>query len=127
MHDFHQNLIKTNFDAELLFTDIDSLTYEIKSENGYGKFFKWKELFVFSNYRKDSKIFDETNEKVIGKMKDEFGGVSVEEFAGLKSKIYYLKKIDGKVSNAAKEVSITTGFNNFTDVLFGKKIYQTQN
>ena len=30
MHDFHYNLIKNNFDAELLFTDTDSLTYEIR-------------------------------------------------------------------------------------------------
>ena len=38
-------------------------------------FFKRKDLFDFRNYSKDSKFFDETNEKVIGKMKDEFGGV----------------------------------------------------
>ena len=31
MYDFHDNFIKKNFDAELLFTDTDSLTYEIKS------------------------------------------------------------------------------------------------
>ena len=33
MYDFHCNFIKKNFNAELLFTDTDSLTYEIKSEN----------------------------------------------------------------------------------------------
>ena len=32
MYDFHYNFIKKNFDAELLFTDTGSLTYEIKSE-----------------------------------------------------------------------------------------------
>ena len=41
------------------------------------KFSKWKDLFDFSNYSKDSKFFNETNQKVIGKMKDEFGGVIV--------------------------------------------------
>ena len=41
-------------------------------------------MFDFSNYLKDSKFFDENNKKVIGKMKDEFGGVSVNEFLGLK-------------------------------------------
>ena len=35
MYDFHYNFIKTNFNAKLLFTDTDSLTYEMKSENVY--------------------------------------------------------------------------------------------
>ena len=91
MYDFHYNFIKKNFDAELLFTDTDSLTYEIKSENVYEEFFKWKDLFDFSNYSKDSRFFNETNKKVIGKMKDEFGGVVVDEFVGLKSKMYSMK------------------------------------
>ena len=49
-------------------------------------FFKWKDLFDFSNYSKDSKFFDETNKKVIGKMKDEFGGVIVIKFVGKSQK-----------------------------------------
>ena len=122
MYDFHYNFIKKNFDAELLFTDTDSLTYEIKSENVYEEFFKWKDLFDFSNYSKDSKFFDETNKKVIGKMKDEFGGVIVDKFVGLKSKMYSIKKIDGKESNTAEGVNIATEFNEFKDVLFNKKI-----
>ena len=68
-----------------MFNDADSLTYEIKSENVYEKFFKWKDLFDFSNYSKDSKFFDETNKKVIGKMKDEYDGVIIDQFVGLKS------------------------------------------
>ena len=71
MYDFHYNFIKENFSANLLFTDTDSLTYEIKSENIYKEFFKWKGLFDFSNYSRDSKFYDDTNKKVVGKMKDE--------------------------------------------------------
>ena len=93
---FITTLLK-KFDAELLFTDTGSLTYEIKSENVYEEFFEWKDLFTFSNYSKDSGFFDETNKKVIGKMKDQFGVIIVEEFVGLKSKIYSMKKIDGKL------------------------------
>ena len=40
MYDFHYNFIKKNFDAELLFTDIGSIVYEIKSKNVYEEFFK---------------------------------------------------------------------------------------
>ena len=58
MYDFHYNFIKKHFDAELLFTDTDSLTYEIKSEDVYEEFFKHKHLFDFSNYPKDSKFFE---------------------------------------------------------------------
>ena len=110
MYDFHYNFIKKNFDAELLFTDTDSLTYEIKSENVYEKNFKWKDLFHFSNYSKDSKLFDETNKNIFDKMKDELGGFIVIEFVGLKSKMYPIKKIDGEESNTAKGVSIATEF-----------------
>ena len=55
-------------------------------------------------------------------MKDEFGGVFIIEFVGLKSKMYSIKNIDGKEHNTAKGVSITIEFDNFKDVLFNKKI-----
>ena len=79
-------------------------------------------MYDFSNYSKDSKFFDETNRKVIGKMKDEFGEVIVIEFVRLKSKMYSMKKIDSKEYNTATGVSITTEFDKFKDVLFNEKI-----
>ena len=57
MYDFHYNFIKKKFNGELLFTDTDCLTYEIKSKSVYEEFFKWKDLFDFSNYSKDSNFF----------------------------------------------------------------------
>ena len=93
MYDFHYNLIKKNIDDELFFTDTESLNYEIvHEENVYEEFFKRQNLFDFSNFSKDLKFCNETNKKVVGKMKDEFGGVIVEEFVGLKSKMYSMKK-----------------------------------
>ena len=62
MCDFHYNLIKKHFGAELLFTDTDSLTYEIKSENVYEEFFKHKPCLVLA-------IFQKTQSVVIVKMK----------------------------------------------------------
>ena len=55
-------------------------------------------------------------------MKDEFDGVIVIEFVGLQSKMYSMKKIDGKEYNTAKVVNVVTEFDKFKDVLFDEKI-----
>ena len=72
----------------MLFTDTDSFTFEIKSDDVCEEFFKYKNLFDFSNYPKDSKFFDEIYKKVIDNMKDESEGKIPDEFVGLKSKMY---------------------------------------
>ena len=100
----------------------DSLTYKIKSENVYEEFHKCKDLFDFSNYSKDSKFFNNANKKVIGKMKDEYGGVIIDQFIGLKSQIHSIKNKDGSESSTAKGVNIAMEFNEFKDVLFNKKV-----
>ena len=115
-------LLKKYFDTELLFTDTGSLAYEIKSEDVYEECFKHKQLFDFSSYPKDSKFFDETNKKVISKMKDESEGKVMDQFVGLKSKMYSMKNIDGEESNTAKGVNIANEFNEFKDTLFDKKV-----
>ena len=43
-------------------------------------------------------------------MRDEFGGVIVNGFVELKSKIYSIKKIDGKERKMGKRVSVPTEF-----------------
>ena len=65
MYDFHYNIIKKNFDANLLFTDTDSVTYEIKSEDAYEEFLKHKHLLDVSEYQ--SKYFDPSN-KILPKL-----------------------------------------------------------
>ena len=103
MYDFHYNFIKKNFDAKLLFTDTDGLTYEIKSEDVYEEFFKHKHLFDLSNLPRYSKLFEGSSKKVIGKMKDESEGKIIDEFVGLKSKMFSIKYIDGEESCTARE------------------------
>ena len=67
MYDFHYNFIKKNFDAELLFTDTDSLTYEIKSENVYEEFFKWKALFDLVSIQKIQSFLMRLIKKLLAK------------------------------------------------------------
>ena len=49
-------------------------------------------------------------------------GKIVDEFVGLKSKMYSIKNIDGKESNTANGVNIATEFNQFKGTLFNKKV-----
>ena len=114
-------LYQKHFDAELLFTDTDSLTYEIKSEDVYKEFFKHKHLFDFRNFSKDSKFYDSQNEMVIGKMKVVNKGILINKLVGLKSKMHSLLSDDDKESNTARGVNIATEFNEFRDTLFNKK------
>ena len=44
IYDFHYNVIKKKFDADLQLTDTNSLTYEIKSKDVFEEFFKYKHL-----------------------------------------------------------------------------------
>ena len=103
------SFIKKHFDAELLFTDTDSLTHEIKSENIYENIFKHKHLFEISNFLK-KKFFDETNKNVIGKIKDVSEGKIIDEFVGLKTNMCSMKNIDCKETNTAQGVNIATEF-----------------
>ena len=64
--------------------------YEIKTEDISEDFSSNKELFDFSNYLTKSNFHDNWNKLVIRKLKDETEGVAIEEFIGLKPKIYSL-------------------------------------
>ena len=102
-YQFHYNYVLKTFDkAKLLFTDTDSLVYEIKSGNVYEQCFKDKHLFDFSGYSKDSVYYDDLNKKVLGKMKDEFNRVKIDELVDLKSKMYSLIACNDKEVNKAK-------------------------
>ena len=52
MYEFDYNYIKKEYgnNLRLLFTDTDSLMYEIKTRDVYEDFSKDKEMFDFSNY-----------------------------------------------------------------------------
>ena len=54
-------------------------------------------MFEFRNYSAKSKYYDNSNKLVVGKMKDETAGIAIEEFVGLKPKMYsYLVNDDSE-------------------------------
>ena len=105
---------------KFLFTDTDSLVYEIKSGNDYDQCFKDKKLFDFSGYDKNSIYHDDSNKKKLGKMKDEFKRNKIDEFVGLKSKMYSLISNNMEM-NKAKGINLKLKHKEYVNVLFNKK------
>ena len=116
MYDFHYNYIKDKYKekARLLFTDTDSLTYEIEAKDVYKDFWKDKDRFDNSDYPESSPYFDKTNKKVIGKFKDEAAGIPIIEFIGLRSKMYSYIKDNNKGGKTAKGIKKNVIKNNIT-------------
>ena len=106
MYDFHYNYIKHKYGnkAKLLFTDTDSLTYEIETNDAYADFWKNKDKFDNSDYNKESPFYNAVNKKVIGKFKDESAGIPITEFVGLRSKMYSYVKDNEQTARTAKGI-----------------------
>ncbi len=109
MFDFHYGYIKKKYGgrAQLLFTDTDSLAYEIRTKDFY------KDIsgdvisrFDTSDYPEvhPSGILTGVNKKVIGLFKDEVAGKQITHFVGLRPKLYSFKIEDSKVVKKCKGV-----------------------
>ena len=83
-------------------------------------------MFDFSGYPINSKYYGSTNKKALGKMKDEFNGVKIVEFVGLKSKMYSLIGVDDREVNKAKGRNKKLRRKEYVDVLFNKKSCETK-
>ena len=95
MYDFHYNYVKKKWpEAQLCFTDTDSLLYKIETEDLFEDISKdVPEKFDTSDFAEDHpKVLDGTlkrmNKKVLGKMKDETAGKQIVDFVGLGAKCY---------------------------------------
>jgi len=106
MYKFHYDFIMKNYpETSLLFTDTDSFCYLIPTESDlYADIKGNTEWFDFSKYPKDHPNYDTTNHLVPGKFKDEMDGTFIEEFCGLRSKMYSILKAGGKEKKTANGV-----------------------
>ena len=90
--------------AKLLFTDTDSLCYELSTEDYYQDICGMMDLFDTSNFPKDHKCYSSKNCKVLGKFKEECAEVAPDQFVGLRAKMYSLKMPHDKDKSTAKGV-----------------------
>ena len=89
---------------KLLFTDTDSLAYEIHCDDLYEDLKSIKHLFDTSDYPENHPLYSDTNKKAIGCFKDECNGVPHTHFIGLRPKMYSLLQLDQKEKRTAKGV-----------------------
>ena len=110
------------FNTTLLFIDIDSLCYELHEKNPYIKMYRFKELFDLSHFPVSSKYYCSDNKKVVGKMKDEYGGKSTSKYVGLKSKMYSILDKSNNKKSTNKDHNTFIEFQKFQNTLLKKKI-----
>ena len=107
MYDFHYNYIKTKYgdNAKLLFIDIDSLAYEIKTKDFY------KDINPDIEKRFDTRDYPTNhpsgiktglNRKVLGMFMVEADGKQIVAFVGLSVKLYSYKMLDGSEDKKCK-------------------------
>jgi hypothetical protein len=90
MSNFHYNFMLKQIKREnidLLFTDTDSLCYEVRKVDPFEIIKQNKNWFDLSDYPENHELYDPTNKKVIGKFKNE-SIEQITQFVGLRSKLY---------------------------------------
>ena len=106
MYDFHYNYIKKKYNnsARLLFTDTDSLTYEIEVEDIYKDFWNDKDMFDNSDYPESSPYYCNVNKKIIGKSRTKLVASRSPNSLVLSLRCILMSKIMKKVEGLLKKV-----------------------
>ena len=140
MYDFHYNFVKKLYPGDmskLCFTDTDSFLYLLKTKDIYrDMMLKHHDLFDFSNFNDNHPCFEgmtadevhtikEKNKKVLGRFKDELGGIPLREFVGLASKMYGFTFDEGEVKKLRGIISAIVqrylSFMQYKETLFEQK------
>ena len=135
MYNFHYNVMKPVFHdrIQLLYTDTDSLLYEIRSDDPYGELEKAGQIswFDFSNFPSDHPCHDDSKKRVPGLFKDECNVRPIREFVGLRSKMYSIcvegrDRKEVKVAKGVKKSVIENDlkFSNYLDCLQQEQSYE---
>ena len=132
MYDFYYNTIKEKYEEKFkLYMDTDSLFMEIKTEDFYADMKSMINEFDTSDYPKNNPYnIPLINKKVLGKFKDELGSKIMEEFIGLRCKLYAYKVFESeKETKKAKGINknVIQNYDFKKCRLTEKPIYKKQN
>jgi len=125
MYNYHYNIIKKQYgqNVKLLFTDTDSLCYAINTADIYDDMYVCKDEYDFSDYPKTHKLYSEHNRKIAGKFKDETHSIPIEEFVGLRSKMYSMR-YDRREKKVAKGVSRSVINHTLSHLMFKDALFK---
>jgi hypothetical protein len=107
MYSFHYDVMKQHLGDKLtlLYTDTDSLIYEIKTSDINTTLQPIASAFDFSNYPTNHPLYTDRYKRVPGYFKDEVAGNSISAFVGLRSKMY---AIDYEITAPDQDESINS-------------------
>ena len=133
MHEFWYDYMKPKYgnDVKLCYMDTDSFVMNIKTNDFYKDIANDVEKrFDTSNYEVNRPLPKGKNKKVIGLMKDEFGGKIITEFVTLRPKTYSYLTDDVKEDKKAKGtkkcvIKRVIKFNDYKNCLLKDKVLLT--
>ena len=110
MYQFWYSFLKKKYrdKIHLLFTDTDSFCFEVETDNVYADMeidLDLNEMMDTSDFPTTHPLHSNKHKKVIGKFKDEMNGVPIEEFIGLRPKMYSVLASDKVEKRVAKGIT----------------------
>ena len=107
MYDFYYNKMVKRYGSsvKLLMTDTDSFIIHVQTPDVYRDMAEDIDAYDTSDYPQNHFAYSVKNKKVLGKMKDELNGRPIQEFVGLRPKMYSLLEADGHEKKTAKGIS----------------------
>ena len=99
MYNFYYNTLKAKYGdrVNLLFTDTNSLCVSVNTDDVYEDMKELQNELDCTDYPIDHPLHSLKNKKALGKFKDEMSGKIIEEYVGLRSKMYSIKWPEGNV------------------------------
>ena len=123
MYEFYYDfLIQKCENVKLLYMNTDSFIIEVIGKNFDDIILENKEYFDLSNSPKNNQYHTDDNQKVPGKMKDEYGGKVIYEFVRAKPKSYTIIDVNNCEKSVHKGHSFNFKSSEFKDIINNRKV-----
>ena len=124
MYKFYYDFLRQKCnEISLVYMDTVGFIFEVIGETFNAIMLGNKEYFDLSNFSKDSKYYNPTNQKVPGKMKEEYAGTDILEVIAMKPKSYSIKDVNNNETNKHKGHSDDFKHSEYKDTAINKNFF----